>query len=169
MGVGSPAILTGRQFLLLWIRGLQHMNEADRRKLHQNYIRLLAGTVFAYAEWKRTLLDLPFGRRFAIDMTGSKPVIEATREFEECQSKGIPLPPGMDWFEEARRQGVRVGDLRVVVFRGSDPEPVSESGSRLRFWFGASLPKPHSETGARWYTLESVEFPDIKMEFGFSA
>jgi hypothetical protein len=145
------------------------MNEADRLKLYQNYIRLLAGTVFAYAEWKRTLLDLPFGRRFAIDMAGSKPVIEVMREFEECQSKGIPLPPELEWLEEARRQGVRVEDLRVVVYKGSDPEPVSESGSRLRYWFGSALPKPDSETSACWYTLESLEFPDIRIEFGFSA
>jgi hypothetical protein len=145
------------------------MNEADRRKLYQDYIRLVAGTVFTYPEWKRTLLDLPFGRRFAIDVASSRPVIEVIREFEACQSKGIPMPPGSEWLDEARRQGVRVGDLRVVVYKGSDPEPVSESGSRLRFWFGSPLPKPDSETSACWYTLESVEFPDIRMEFGFSA
>jgi hypothetical protein len=147
------------------------MNEADRRKLYQDYIRLVAGTVFAYPEWKRTLRDLPFGRRFAIDVAGSKPVTDVIREFEACQSRGLQLPPGAEWLDEARRQGVRVEDLRVVVFRGSDPEPASESGSRLRFWFKfeSPLPKPESETSACWYTLESVEFPDIRMEFGFSA
>jgi hypothetical protein len=43
------------------------MDEADVRKLYQEYIRMLAGAVLAYPGWKRTLLELPIGRRFAIN------------------------------------------------------------------------------------------------------
>jgi hypothetical protein len=151
------------------------MDEADVRKLYQEYIRMLAGAVLACPEWKRTLLELPIGRRFAINAAGLTWLNELIRVVEECSSKGLPIPAGLAWLDEARRQDVRVEQLRVVVFKGSDPKPASEPGSRLPFWIGSgpggprTWDQPDSADNECWYTLQSVEFPDIKMEFGVSA
>jgi hypothetical protein len=151
------------------------MDETDVRKLYQEYIRMLAGAVLAYPEWKRTLLELPIGRRFAINAASLTWLNKLIRAVEECSSKGVQMPAGLAWIDEARRQGVRVEQLRVVVFKGSDAEPASEPNSPLRFWFGAgpggprSWDQPDSAENECWYTLQSVEFPDIKMEFGVSA
>ena len=147
----------------------------DRRKLYQGYIRMLAVCVLHYPDLKQTLLDLPIGRRFAINTANVTWLNDMIRAVEECQSKGLEVPAGLDWLNEARRQDVPVDQLRVVVFKGSDPEPISEASSPFRLWLGSgpggprSWDEQHSPDDECWYTLQSVEFPDIRMEIGFSA
>ncbi len=159
------------------------MSETDRRNLYDSYIRMLAGAVLADQEWKQKLLGLAIGRRFAVNAASLTWLKEIIRAVEECQSKGLQIPDGLKWLDEPCRQGIRLEQLRVVVFKGDDSAPVGWDGfqsrptdlPRVRFWFGAgpggppSWDQADSADNETWYTLQSVEFPDIRIEFGFSA